>query len=79
MLGIKTALKHWVFWLPISEGFSKLVEIYNGFILRIFWIMWSRVCLAIYSEGNLSIFRCCVLTNLAGKTRNSVRMVSKVA
>ena len=63
----------------ISESFGKVIKIYNSFIFLILWIMWSKVCLAIYSAGNLSIFWWSVLTNLAGNTKNSARIVSKVA
>jgi hypothetical protein len=51
MLHIQKPLKHWVFWMFISEYFSKVIKIYNGFIFLIFWIMWFKVCLAIYSTG----------------------------
>ncbi len=56
MLHIQKPLRHWVFWMFISENCSKVIKIYSGFIFLIFWIMWSKVCLAIYSAGNLSIF-----------------------
>ena len=79
ILQVEKPLKYWGLCIPISKEISKVVKIYNGSIFLIFWMIWSRVCLEIYSAGNLSIFWWSVLTNLAGNTKNSVRIVSKVA
>jgi hypothetical protein len=79
MFQIKIPLKHWRFFLPIAKKSYKLLKIYKGFVFLIFWTIASKVCFEIYSLGNLRTFRCCVLTNLAGRTKNSVRMVSEVA
>ena len=52
---------------------------YNGFRFSILRIMLSKDCLEIYSAGILRVFLLSVFTNLAGITKNSVRIVSRVA
>lgn len=52
---------------------------HKGSIFSIFCIMFSKKCSGIYSAGILSIFLLPVFTNLAGITKNSERIVSKVA
>jgi hypothetical protein len=52
---------------------------HNGFIWSIFRRIFSKKCSGIYSAGSLSVFLLPVFTSLAGITKSSVRIVSRVA